>query len=101
MTPGSSPRSSKHDRHDPSANTGSRTDDNDDDDLDWPELKSRDDVGSKWDKPIVWSRELKNDEEVYLDNLRRSCESQPMMTRTSVGQDTDWNNRLSHTPGLV
>jgi hypothetical protein len=74
MTPGSSPRSSGRDRHLPSANI--EGDDRDDDDLNWPELKRPDDAGgggSRLDKPIMWGKDLKSEEEVYLDDLRTSC----------------------------
>jgi hypothetical protein len=74
MTPGSSPRSSGRDRHLPSANI--EGDDRDDDDLNWPELKRPDDAGrggSRLDKPIIWGKDLKSEEEVYLDDLRTSC----------------------------
>ena len=47
------------------------------DDLDWPELRRDDAIvpgeqsfRSRLVKPVQWSKDMKSEEEVYLDNLR-------------------------------
>ena len=51
------------------------------DDLDWPELRRDDAIApgeqsfrSRLEKPVQWSKDLKSEEEVYLDNLRTCSE---------------------------
>ena len=75
MIPGSSSRENQPSTTEPEAEPEL-------DDLDWPELKQRDDVSvgnetsrSRLDGPVEWSKDLKSEEEVYLDNLRRSSEN--------------------------